>query len=143
LTKLASRNVSVSLGEVTLAPFVASDHLKKLELDYPSKGIMGPAIDAYALLLRVSCTLSIDEQSKDKRSVDGLKHENLMNPKPQHIEVIIAPNPSKQTGTVVALRTGRSKNFQGEELYACDKLRRFLAVSAMAFFLRYRRKCHR
>ncbi|HEV8721989.1 MAG TPA: hypothetical protein VGW77_15270 [Candidatus Binatia bacterium] len=58
-----------------------------------------------------------------------------MNPKPQHIEVITAPNPPKQTGMVVALCTGRSKNFNGRISMHSDKLRRFLAVSAMAFFL--------
>jgi hypothetical protein len=58
-----------------------------------------------------------------------------MNPKPHHIEVIIAPNPPKQTGMVVALCTGRSKNFNGRISMHSDKLRRFLAISAMAFFL--------
>ena len=58
-----------------------------------------------------------------------------MSPKPQHIQVIIAPNASNQTGTIVAPYADVLKNFTGRNSMYCNKLRRFLAMSAMAFFL--------
>jgi hypothetical protein len=44
----------------------------------------------------------MDGQSKDKGSAGRLKDRKLMSPKPQAIEVKIAPSASKQTGMVVA-----------------------------------------